>query len=102
MGPFTIRTQAKTLSLLVMTMIDPASGWFEIVITTNKSATSIQVFFHNTWLARYPQPQFIVFDNWKIVEFKRGFKTMCVHDNCGIKAKPNTSFNHHTTSKYNH
>jgi hypothetical protein len=53
-------------------MIDPATGWFEIVKATNKSATSIQDLFHNTWLAHYPQPQFIVFDNGG--EFKREFK----------------------------
>jgi hypothetical protein len=54
-GPFTIRTSAKTHSLLALTMIDPAiiTGWFEIVKATNKSATSIQDLFHNTWLARY-------------------------------------------------
>jgi hypothetical protein len=44
-------------------MIDPATGWFEIVEATKKSATSIQDLFHNTWLARYLRPQFIVFDN---------------------------------------
>jgi hypothetical protein len=62
-------------------MIDPAIGWFEIVKATNKSATSafIQDLFHNTWLARYPRPQFIVFDNGG--EFKREFKRMC--DNYG-------------------
>jgi hypothetical protein len=51
--------------LLALTMIDSAinTGWFEIVEATNKSATSIQDLYHNTWLARYPQPQFIVFDN---------------------------------------
>jgi hypothetical protein len=49
--------------LLVLTMIDPATGWFEIVEATNKSATSIQDLFHNTWLTRYPRSQFIVFDN---------------------------------------
>jgi hypothetical protein len=49
--------------MLALTMIDPATGWFEIVEATNKSATSIQDLFHNTWLARYPRPQFIVFDN---------------------------------------
>jgi hypothetical protein len=43
-------------------MIDPATDWFEIVEATNKSATSIQDLFHNTWFARYPRPQFIVFD----------------------------------------
>jgi hypothetical protein len=44
-GPFTIRTPAKKHSLLVLTMIDPAIGWFEIVKATNKSVTSIQDFF---------------------------------------------------------
>jgi hypothetical protein len=62
-GPFTIRTPAKSHSLFVLTMIDPATGWFEIVEATNKSATSTQDLFHDTWLARYPRPQFIVFDN---------------------------------------
>jgi hypothetical protein len=33
-------------------MIEPATGWFEIVKTTNKSATFIQDLFHNTWLAQ--------------------------------------------------
>jgi hypothetical protein len=45
-GPFTIRTPAKTHSLLALTIIDPAIGWFEIVKATNKSATSIQDLFH--------------------------------------------------------
>jgi hypothetical protein len=39
--------------------------------------TSIQDLFHNTWLARYPRPQFIVFDNGNMGEFKRDFKQMC-------------------------
>jgi hypothetical protein len=70
-GPFTIRTPAKTLSLLALTMIDPSTtiGLFEIVKATNKSTTSIQDVFHNTWLACYPRPQFIVFDNGIIGEF---------------------------------
>jgi hypothetical protein len=34
------------------TTIDPATGWFEIVKATNKSTTSIQDLYHNTWLAR--------------------------------------------------
>jgi hypothetical protein len=62
-GSFTIGTPAKTHSLLAVTMIDPATGWFEIVEATNKSATSIQDLFQNTWLERYPRPQFILFDN---------------------------------------
>jgi hypothetical protein len=97
---FSIRTPAKTHSLLALTMIDPATGWFEIVEATNKSATSIQDLFHSTWLARYPRTQFIVFDNGISGKFKREFKKMC--DNYGIKAKPTTSHNNQSTSKCNH
>jgi hypothetical protein len=86
--------------MLALTMIDPATGWFEIVEATKKPATTIQDLFHNTWLARYPRPQFIVFDNGKIGEFKREFKQVC--DNYGVKAKPTTSHNHCYTSKCNH
>jgi hypothetical protein len=79
-------------------MIDPVTGWFEIVEAQNKSATSIQDLFHNTWLARHPRPQFIVFDNGG--KFKREFKQIC--DNHGIKAKPTTTQNISSTSKCNH
>jgi hypothetical protein len=101
-GPLIIRTPTKTHSLLALTMIDPATGWFEIVKARNKSETSIQDLFHNTWfwLARYPRPQFIVIDNGG--EFKREFKQMCMQDNYRIKAKPTTSHNQQTTSKCNH
>jgi hypothetical protein len=52
-GQYTTKKPAKTHSLLSLTIIDPATGWFEIVEATNKSATSIQDLFHNTWLVRY-------------------------------------------------
>jgi hypothetical protein len=89
-APFTTRTPAKTHSLHALTMMDPAinTGWFEIVEATNRSATSIQDLFHNTWLARYPRPQFTVFDNENRGKFKRDFKQICIQDNYGIK-KPN-------------
>jgi hypothetical protein len=66
-------------------MIDPATCWFEIVEATNKSATSIQDLFHDTWLARYPPPQFIVIENGTTGIFKREFKQMSLQDNYGIK-----------------
>jgi transposase InsO family protein len=91
--PFTIRTQAKKHSLLALTKKDPATCWFDIVKATNKSATSIQDLFHNTWLARYPRLQFIVFDNGDMSEFKNEFKKMHVQEDYGIRAKPTTSHN---------
>jgi hypothetical protein len=42
--------------------------------STNKSETSIQGSFHNTWLACYKGPQFIVFD-------KNGTIQTCVQTN---------------------
>jgi hypothetical protein len=88
-GSFTIKIPLMTHSLLALTIIDPATGWFEIVKDDNKSAAFIQDLFRNTWLARYPQPQFIVFDNGGKV--KREFKQMC--NNYGIIATPTTSHN---------
>jgi hypothetical protein len=87
--------------MLTLTMIDPANGWFEIVATTNKSATSIQDLFNNTWLACYPRPQFIVNENGTVGKFDREFKQMCDKDNYGIKAKPTTNNNIPSTSKCN-
>jgi hypothetical protein len=52
-------------------------------------AASFQDLFHNTWLARYPHHQFIVFDNGG--QCKRKFKQMC--NNYGIKANSTTSQN---------
>jgi hypothetical protein len=63
--PFTIRTPAKTHSLLALTMIDPEinTGWFGIVKATKKSAIYIQDLLHNTSLAlaSYPRPCQFVF-----------------------------------------
>jgi hypothetical protein len=81
----------QSSSLLALTMIDPATGWFETVEATNKSATFIQDLFHITWLARYPQPQFIVFENGSMGEFKHDFEQMFVNDSYFMKAKPTIS-----------
>jgi hypothetical protein len=46
-------TSQKSHFLISLTMIVSATGWFEIVKATKKSATFIKDFFHNTRLARY-------------------------------------------------
>ena len=76
-------------SLSALTMIDPATGWFEIKAITDKSAASIMEHFDNEWLARYPRPQSIIFDNGG--EFKNLFKAMC--DNYGLKSTHTMSYN---------
>jgi hypothetical protein len=86
-GPFIIKVTAKTHSLLALTMIDSHTGWFEIVKARNKSATFIQDLFHNTWLTCYPRPQFIVFSNGNMGEFRLDFNQMC--ESIIMALKPN-------------
>ena len=45
-----------------MTMIDPATGWFEIVEVPTKRADYIANILEFTWLTRYPWPTEIRMD----------------------------------------
>ena len=62
-GPYTIpRKRKKTLKLWCLTMIDPATGWFEMAQIPNKTAAEIADITKETWFTRYQLPQRIVFD----------------------------------------
>ena len=76
----------KDDSLTCMTMIDPVTGWFEIVkiptfdldeVTAgndeyiDKSSARVSHLFKNTWLCRYLHPLKVMFDN--VSEFKQYF-----------------------------
>jgi hypothetical protein len=93
---------------MALTMIDPASSWFEIVelplvqqlktITVdgrelhaseeifNKSSDRIVRLVDKLWLSRYPRCRYLVYDNSS--EFKLNFEYLC--DSYGIKRKPTT------------
>ena len=62
-GPHTVRTPTKTHELGVMTMIDPATGWFKIAPTVHPNSNSAQGALDSCWLARYPRPQCVGYDN---------------------------------------
>jgi hypothetical protein len=79
----------KILELRALTMIDPATGWFEVVDVSKINAENCMDAFDDTWLTRYPRPQFVGFDGGS--EFKNVFEEMC--DNYGLKKKPNTTYN---------
>jgi hypothetical protein len=70
-------------------MIDPVTNWFEVTDIADKNASTVIEAFNNTWLTRYPRPQYIGYDNGS--EFKAQFKEMC--NNYGIREKPSTSYN---------
>ena len=75
---------------MCLTMIDPATGWFEIVElpvvekplnkdgkmicqeTFDKTSTRTSKLVNKTWFCRYPRPVDVVFDNGS--EFKLYFQ----------------------------
>ena len=88
-GPYTVKTPTGEFSLRAMTMIDPTTGWFEVKDISSATADTCMSAFDDTWLARYPRPQIIGYDNGN--EFKNVFSEMCL--NYGIKGKPSTTYN---------
>ena len=88
-GPYAVDTPTGRHELRAMTMIDPATGWFEIKEIAAPSSDCCQKALDTTWLSRHPRPQFIGFDGGS--EFKSVFLEMC--KNHGIKPKLSTPRN---------
>ena len=84
-GPYTIKQNKKELNLHCLTMIDPATGWFEMKQIPDKRADTIANIVEQTWFSRYPWPTQIIFDRGK--EFMAEFSTM-VQEDYGLKIKP--------------
>ena len=71
-------------------MIDPATGWFEVVPIDNKRADIVANKVEQTWLTRYPRPNVIMYN--KGTEFMAEFGKM-VTDDYGIVTRPITTRN---------
>ena len=94
-GPYKIKQpkrkgKNKDLELFCLTMIDPATGWFEMVRIPNKEAITIADLAEQTWFTRYPWPQKIIFDRG--TEFMAEFKEM-VQKDYGVRTKMITARN---------
>jgi hypothetical protein len=63
-GPYTIKNQnnKEKLILWCVTMIDPATGWFEVHEIKEKGTGAIANIVEQEWLTRYPWPQELIFD----------------------------------------
>ena len=105
-GPYTIRGKDGTvLEFMCLTMINPATGWFEIIelpcqtvlkktkegkmlekVIFDKSSHQVARLFNKQWLSRYPRATNITYDNGS--EFKLNFEALC--DSYGLKRKPTT------------
>jgi hypothetical protein len=87
-GPYNIKSNVKGIAiptLQCVTMIDPATGWFEIAQYDNKKAITVANIVEQQWLTRYPCPYLITLDRGS--EFiGQDFREMCEND-YGIKRK---------------
>ena len=105
-GPYTIKAKDGTiLDFMCLTMIDPATGWFEIVelpntdityvkkdgkeiteVIIDKSSAIVSRLFNKSWLSRYPRAKYVIYDNGS--EFKLHFESLC--DSYALKRSPTT------------
>jgi len=88
-GPYKIRihNSKEHYELSCLTLIDPATGWFEMVRLPDKTAISVAQKAEITWFTRYPWPQKIIYDRG--TEFMKEFLIM-VRDDYGIALSPIT------------
>jgi hypothetical protein len=92
-GPYTIHRKQHPkdpLILWALTMIDPATGWFEMREIPTKSADVIANVLEQAWLSRYPWPSKLIFDRGS--EFKAEVAKMVKND-YGCKLSPITTRN---------
>ena len=76
------------LKMKAITMIDPATGWFEIIQYLDKRSIMIANLVEQTWLSRYPWPRLIAYDRGS--EFIGYEVHNMVQTDYGIKCKPIT------------
>ena len=88
-GPYKIRRKGKKdLICRCVTMIDPATGWFEIQQYDDKKSITVANIVEQEWFSRYPWPTQITFDRGS--EFiGQDFQKM-IKDDYGVKPKPIT------------
>ena len=88
-GPYKIHRKGQPdLECKCVTMIDPASGWFEIHQHIDKKSITVANIAEQEWFARYLWPMQVTFDRGSEF-FEQDFKQMLVHD-YGIRRKPIT------------
>ena len=94
-GPYDFGSKDKAVQLHCMTMIDPATGWFEIVDIPTKRADYIANILEYTWLTRYPWPTEIRMDRGR--EFAAEVAT-ALKNEYGIERKIITTRNPQSNS----
>ena len=91
-GPYEIKLKKKKkeLELWCLTMIDPATGWFEMAQIPRKDSLTVAQKAEIIWFTRYPWPQRIIYDRG--TEFLGDFRRM-VREDYGVRTSPITARN---------
>ena len=88
-GPYQIRRKGQvTLICKCVTMIDPATGWFEVHQYDDKKSITVANIIEQEWFSRYPWPTQVTYDRGSKF-IGTDFQTMIKQD-YGIKRKPIT------------
>lgn len=82
--------ESTEVTLHCLTMIDPATGWFEIAEIPAKRADEISNILQRTWLDRYPWPEDVIMDRGR--EFMAEVQTT-LKDEYGLKINRITTRN---------
>ena len=61
-GPWTLKIDDQNIKFTALTIIDTVTNLVEIVRLENKSSAHVALQFENNWLARYPLPSHITYD----------------------------------------
>jgi hypothetical protein len=91
-GPYQIRRKGKKTSRLqAIAVIDPATGWFEIIQSETKTADVVANKIEIAWLSRCPWPMRITYDHGS--EFIGNEFQRLIKEECDIEAKPSSERN---------
>ena len=61
-GPWSINVNEVKLMLNALSIIDTVTNLAELIRISSKSAAHVSLQLENTWLSRYPRPQFLIHD----------------------------------------
>jgi hypothetical protein len=88
-GPYKIRRKGKEEFICkCVTMLDPATAWFEIQQYDDKQSITVDNIVEQEWFSRYPWPSQITFDRGN--EFIGQDLQKIIKEDYAIKAKPIT------------
>lgn len=82
-GPWTAKLNGKEIDFHCLTIIDPFTGWIEIIPILNKTKEHVVTLIEQEWLRRYPRPRRAIFDRggefdnramWKLCAKWQGMK----------------------------